>query len=99
LHLGRTEEALALATELTPLLNQGKRITLHVRAAYYSIVAVAQLREGKKELALQAADRAVALLRNKTSLNIAIILFYSHVAGVYLTLWEQAVSEVGLLPK
>jgi hypothetical protein len=50
-------------------------------------------------LALQAADRAVALLRNKTSLNIAIILFYSHVAGVYLTLWEQAVSEVGLLPK
>jgi tetratricopeptide (TPR) repeat protein len=48
LHLGRTEEALALATELTPLLNQGKRITLHVRAAYYKYCRGSAVTRGKK---------------------------------------------------
>jgi predicted ATPase len=93
LRLGRTEEALALATEITPLINQEDRTTYHARAAYYSVIAAAHLRKGEKEQALWAADSAVALLRNKASLNIAVVLFYSHVAEVYLTLWEQVVSE------
>ena len=95
LRLGRTDEALALAAKITPLINQGDRTTDHAKAAYYSVMAIAHLRQEKKEAALQAADSAVALLRNKASLNIAIVLFYSHVAEVYLTLWEQAILESG----
>ncbi len=89
--LGRTEEALAKAQMALERPEVGGVQEINNTA----VVALAQLRLGKVQAGVAAADKALALMRGVTPTAFMVIA-HLQLATVYLTAWEAAAPDSSL---
>jgi class 3 adenylate cyclase/tetratricopeptide (TPR) repeat protein len=95
LPLGRTDDALffgeAAATLITSLA--AKETDRPSAIVTYAFLALARLRRGEPDRALEAAGRAAELIAQVPPSAIAALEGYAGVAEVYLALWEAGEAE------
>ncbi len=90
--LGQTDQAVALLEQVSPLLATIEQSRI-ADIQTYGLQAIVCLRQGQIEAARQAAETTAHLLGQSPPIAYSLFEGYASVPEVYLTLWEEAITN------